>query len=386
MNPMDLTVIPGSRIVEVARLAFATPDVDFLCFGESDQPTPAPVTQAAVQALANGETRYPDVRGLPALRSALAGYLTALHARPVTENRIQVTASGMAAMSVALSAVVRAGQRVVLHSPTWPNIANAARLRGAVVEEIDLTPLPEGGFRLDLDRLDLMLAGARAFVLNSPGNPTGWTASEAELRQILTLTQRHGTWLIADEVYSRLIYDDRPAAPSLLDIADPADRVIVCNSFSKAWVMTGWRLGWLVVPKGTGETIADLVEVSHSGVAPFIQRAGVAAIADAAAVDSFRRHCAIGRDLTSDALAGLNGIRYRPPEGAFYAFFSVDGLRDSLDLAKKLVTRHGVAVAPGVAFGSVGEGWLRVCFAQAAPLLERAMQRLRDGLRAEMGS
>ncbi len=159
---MDLTVIPGSRIVEVARLAFATPDVDFLCFGESDQPTPASARQAAVQALTDGETRYPDVRGLSELRFALSGYLTALHARPVAESRIQVTASGMAALSVALSAVVRAGDRVVMHSPTWPNIANAARLRGAVIEELDLTPLPEGGFRLDLDRLDLMMEGARA--------------------------------------------------------------------------------------------------------------------------------------------------------------------------------------------------------------------------------
>jgi aspartate aminotransferase len=386
MNDMDLTIIPGSRIVEVARLAFATPDVDFLCFGESDQPTPASVSRAAVQALADGETRYPDVRGLPALRSALAGYLTTLHARPVTESRIQVTASGMAALSVALSAVVRTGHRVVMHSPTWPNIANAARLRGAIINEIDLAPQPEGGFRLDLDRLDVMMDGARAFVLNSPGNPTGWTATEPELRQILAITQRHNAWLIADEVYSRLVYDGSAAAPSLLDIADPADRVIVCNSFSKAWMMTGWRLGWLVVPEGTGETIVDLVEVSHSGVAPFIQRAGIAAIADTGAAASFRDHCATGRTLASEALAGLNGIRYRPPDGAFYAFFSVDGLRDSLDLAKKLVTRHGVAVAPGVAFGSAGEGWLRVCFAQAAPLLERAMQRLRDGLRAEMGS
>jgi len=386
MNTMDLTVIPGSRIVEVARLAFATPDVDFLCFGESDQPTPAAARFAAIAALEGGETRYPDVRGLPALRSALAAYLTTLHAKPVSESRIQVAASGMAALSVALSAVVRAGHRVVMHSPTWPNIANAAHLRGAVVEELNLTPLADGGFRLDLDRLDTMMDGARAFVLNSPGNPTGWTANEAELRQILAITRRHNAWLIADEVYSRLIYDGRSAAPSLLDIAEPGDRVIVCNSFSKAWTMTGWRLGWLVVPEGTAETFAELVEVTHSGVAPFTQRAGVAAIADIDAVAAFRAHCATGRSLVGQALGGLNGIRYRPPDGAFYAFFAVEGMHDSLDIAKKLVVRHGVAVAPGVAFGSAGEGWLRVCFAQSAPLLERAMQRLRDGLRAEMGS
>ena len=386
MTPMDLTVIPSSRIVEVARLAFATPDVDLLCFGESDQPSPPMARDAAVQALMDGETRYPDVRGLSALREALAGYLTALHARPVAEARIQVTASGMAALSVALSAVVRPGERVVVHNPAWPNIATAAHLRGAVVESIDLDSRPDGGFRLDLDRLDTLMFGARVFVLNSPSNPTGWTATEEELRAVRDIARRHGAWLIADEVYSRLVYDGSPAAPSMLDIAEADDRIIVCNSFSKTWMMTGWRLGWLVAPEGTGEQFADLVEVAHSGVAPFIQHAGLAAVNDVSAVERFRSHCAAGRALATEALAGLNGIRYQPPTGAFYAFLAVDGLRDSLEFAKKLVTRHGVAVAPGGAFGDAGEGWLRVCFAQSAPLMERAMQRLRDGLRAEMGS
>jgi aspartate aminotransferase len=386
MDSMDLTMIPGSRIVEVARLAFTTPDVDFLCFGESDQPSPVMARDAAIRALTDGETRYPDVRGLPVLREALADYLTGLHAKPVAESRIQVTASGMAAISIAMAGVVRAGHRVVIQGPLWPNIANAARLRGAVVEHIDLDPQPDGSFRLDLDRLDTMMDGARAFILNSPGNPNGWTATEAELRAIREITQRHGAWLISDEVYSRLVYDGRDAAPSILDVAEPDDRIIVCNSFSKTWMMTGWRLGWLVVPEGTSEQFVDIVEAVHSGVAPFTQFAGVAAIADTASVERFRVHCAMGRDLATQALAGLNRVRYRPPVGAFYAFLAVDGLHDSLDLAKKLVTRHGVAVAPGVAFGSAGEGWLRVCFAQSAALMERAMQRLRDGLRAEMGS
>jgi aspartate aminotransferase len=386
MDNMDLTLIPGSRIVEVARLAFTTPDVDFLCFGESDQPSPSVARDAARQALTDGDTRYPDVRGLPELREALCSYLSRLHAKPVAEGRIQVTASGMAAISIAMSAVLRAGHRVVMHSPTWPNIANAARLRGAIVDEIDLDAQPDGSFRLDLDRLDTMMEGARAFVLNSPGNPTGWTATEEELRAIREIAQRHGAWLISDEVYSRLVYDGRAAAPSMLDIAEPDDRIIVCNSFSKTWVMTGWRLGWLVVPEGSSELIVDIVEAVHSGVAPFVQRAGVAAVGDVETMERFRDHCATGRDMATEALAGLNRVRYRPPVGAFYAFLAVDGLTDSLDLAKKLVTRHGVAVAPGVAFGSAGEGWLRVCFAQSAQLMERAMQRLRDGIRAEMGS
>src|SRR5579872_1522039 len=312
MTRMDIVSIPGSRILEIALVAFATPGVDFLCFGESDQPSPAAAHTGAIAALGDGITRYPDVRGLPELRAALADYLTELHARPISETRIQVTASGMTAVSVAMAATVRAGDRVVLHSPSWHNVGNAVRLRGAQVDELDLIALPDGSFRLDLDRLDAMLEGARAFILNSPNNPTGWTATREELATILEIIRRRRVWLIADEVYSRLVYDGTSAAPSILDAAEPNDHVIVCNSFSKTWVMTGWRLGWLVVPEGTRDAITELVEVTHSGVAPFIQHAGLAAVRDPDTVTRFRDHCATGRTLTGDALSGLNGVRYTP--------------------------------------------------------------------------
>jgi aspartate/methionine/tyrosine aminotransferase len=223
------------------------------------------------------------------------------------------------------------------------------------------------------------------FVLNSPNNPTGWTASAADLRAILDIARRRGVWLISDEVYSRLVYDGAPAAPSLLDIAAPDDRVVVCNSFSKTWVMTGWRLGWLVLPEGTRDTIAEIVEATHSGVAPFVQRAGIAAIGDAETVRTLRAHCAAGRQAVSDALDGLNRVRYLAPSGAFYAFLGIDGLTDSVGLALRLVETHKVAVAPGAAFGAAGEGSLRVCFARSADNIERAMGRLRAGLRAELG-
>ncbi len=187
-------------------------------------------------------------------------------------------------------------------------------------------------------------------VLNTPNNPTGWTATPDQLAVILALCREHGVWLIADEVYSRLIYDGRVAAPSLLDIARPEDLVIVCNSFSMAWVMTGWRLGWMVVPEGSRDAVSEIVEVTHSGVAPFIQRAGIAALADTDTVARFRAHCARGREV---AAAALNGVRFIPPDGAFYAFI-------------------GVAVAPGSPFGDTGEGYLRLSFAQS--------ERLRVGL------
>jgi aspartate/methionine/tyrosine aminotransferase len=381
---MDINTVPGSKIVAVSRLAFARPDVEFLCFGESDQPSPAAARDAAVAALDAGFTRYPDVRGIPALRDAIAHYLSGLHAQPVAEERIQITASGMAALSIALAATVRAGDQVVIPTPVWPNIPTAVTLRGATLTELPLDSTADGLFHLDLDRLDTALRGARALVLNSPNNPTGWTATLEELRQVLALIRRHGTWLIADEVYSRLTYDGSPAAPSLLDIAQPDDRVIVCNSFSKTFVMTGWRLGWLVLPEGTRDAVTDIVEVIHSGVAPFVQQAGIAAMQHPEAVEQFRSHCSAGRAVASHALEGMNGIRYAPPPGAFYAFVGIEGLQDSLDLSMKLVSRHRVAVAPGVAFGAAGEGFLRICFAQSPERMERAMQRLRDGIRVEM--
>ena len=379
---MDIVQIPGSRIVDIARLAFATPGTDFLCFGESDRPSPMGARDALVAALDAGMTKYPPVRGLPPLRAALALYLSGLHGHAVTEDRIQVTASGMAAVSIALAACVRAGERVVIHTPLWPNIANAITLRGAAADEVALTARSDGGFTLDLDRLAEKLRGARAFVLNSPNNPTGWTATRAEIQTILDICRREKVWLIADDVYSRLVYDGADAAPSVLDIATPDDRVMVCNSFSKTWVMTGWRLGWIVVPDGAGNAVAEIVEVTHSGTAPFIQQAGIAAVADRNVVADFRAVCAEGHRLCGDALGGLNGVRYAAPEGAFYAFVGIDGLRDSLGLARRLITDHGVAVAPGVAFGAAGEGHLRICFAQSPTLIERAMGRLRDGLRA----
>jgi aspartate aminotransferase len=378
----DLARLPGSRIVSVARLAFGHPETDLLCFGESDQPSPVAAQKALVAALERGETRYPDVRGLPPLRDALADYLSNLHDQPVAESRILVTASGMAALAVALSAIVTPGCRVVLHEPAWPNAGNAARLRGAEVMALPLDATPDGRFSLDLGKLDAALAGARCFILNSPNNPTGWTATREELRGILDLCRRYGCWLLSDEVYGRLVYDGSGLAPSILDVAGPEDRVIVCNSFSKTWVMTGWRLGWLVVPEGTRDALAELIEVTHSGVAPFIQQGGLAAIGDPAVLDSFRAHCAEGRAIIGRELKGLPGITYTAPEGAFYAFLKVGGATDTVALAQDLVLRHKVAVAPGSAFGDSGEGWLRVCFATSPERLTRAVGRLVEGLAA----
>lgn len=379
---MDILQIPRSKIGDVGRIAFGDPAIENLAFGESDHPPPAAARAALIRAVEAGDARYVDSRGRPALRAALADYLTGLHRLPVEEGRIAVTASGMAAISVAFAAVVRAGDKVVIHEPEWPNLANAALARGADVVRLGLDEDGAGGFRLDHDRLEAMLDGARLFCLNSPNNPTGWMAGDAEIGAILEICRRRKVWLLSDEVYSRLTFDGRMAAPSVLDHARPDDLVMVANSVSKTWAMTGFRVGWLVVPAGMRDAVGELTEVTHSTVAPFAQEAAREALGCEDFVKDFRAFCARGRGIVEAGLAGLNRVRFQPPRASFYAFARIDGVTDSLDLALRLVREHGVAVAPGVAFGAAGEGHLRLCFAQSPEKLERAMERLRRGLAA----
>ncbi|QHC97666.1 aminotransferase class I/II-fold pyridoxal phosphate-dependent enzyme [Pseudomonas sp. R84] len=379
----DLDHIAGSQLVGVAREAFRLGDVDFLCFGESDHPSPVSAQVALKQAIDAGLTRYPDIRGMPVLRQGLADYLSDLYQTDVDESRIAVTASGMAAINVAFAALLREGDSAVLISPAWPNPGNLAALKGVNVREVALDA-GEHGFTLDLHALEVALPGARVLFLNSPNNPTGWTASREQMQAILTLCRRYGVWIISDEVYSRLTYDGSRSAPSMLEFATDQDRLVVCNSFSKAWAMTGYRVGWLVVPTGQREKLGELIELTHSGVAPFVQMAALAALQDSVFVDSFRDYCRTGREIVCSALADVPGVTCHVPDAALYAFIRLEGVTDSLALAMALVQRHGVAIAPGSAFGSAGEGFIRICFAQKPELLRRAMTRLARGLEAQL--
>ncbi|MDE2328756.1 MAG: aminotransferase class I/II-fold pyridoxal phosphate-dependent enzyme [Rhodospirillales bacterium] len=379
---MDIIRIPRSKIGDIGRLAFADPAVDNLAFGESDRLPPDAARAALIRAVEAGDTHYVDSRGRLSLRLALADYLSRVHAKPVAETRIAVTASGMAAIGVAFTAILRQGDKVVIHEPEWPNLAGAALARRAEVVRLPLDEDGAGGFRLDLDRLDAALDGARVFCLNSPNNPTGWMASDAEIVAILEICRRRGVWLLSDEVYSRLSFDGRAAAPSALDHAGPEDRVIVANSVSKTWAMTGFRVGWLVLPEGERDAVGELIEATHSGVAPFAQEAARAALECEDYVAGFRAFCAEGRAIVGAGLAGLNRVRYSAAPAGLYAFARIEGVADSLELARHLAIAHKVAVAPGIAFGAAGEGHLRICFAQSPEKLERAMAKLRAGLAA----
>jgi len=377
----EVAAIPDSLIRAVANAGIGRTDVIPLWFGEPDLPTPRFICDAAAAAMRAGETKYTPSRGIPELRRTIADYMARLYRVPVDVERITLSASGMNAIMLAMQALVGPGDNVVFTTPLWPNCMRTAMIMGAEARTVALEHGPQG-WRLDLDRLIARFdASTRAVFLNSPGNPTGWTMPAAEQRVLLAECRRRGIWIIADEVYARLVYDAE-VAPSFVPLAEPEDRLIVINSFSKSWRMTGWRMGWFTAPPALGDTLAKLTEFNTAGPATFVQHAGVAAIRDGEAeVKAQVERLRIARDLAFQRLAAHPRIRLSRPEAAFYAFFEVDGMTDSLAFAKELVAKHGVGIAPGIAFGDAGEGHLRLCFASSPELLTQAFDRLEIALR-----
>jgi aspartate/methionine/tyrosine aminotransferase len=373
--------LPGSKIRDVANAAMGRDDVLAFWFGESDEPTPDAVRDAAASSLHRGETFYSHNLGLPELRQALAEYTTALH-RPVDVQRIAVTSSGVNALMLAMQLLAGAGDEVAAVVPLWPNLTAQAEIMGARVRRIALRPL-QGRWTLDLDALRAAVTPAtRVLLINAPNNPTGWTLASDEQQAILDHCRRTGTWIVADEVYERLHYGAGLAAPSFLDIAGDDDRLVVAHSFSKSFLMTGWRLGWLVLPRGHLDAIGKLIEFNTSCAPVFVQRGGLAALQLAPdfvpGLVERLRGC---RDRLVPQLAALPGVQVSSPPGGMYAFFRVQGQDDSLAFARQLVERHGLGLAPGVAFGPEGEGWLRWCFASRDPQrLDAGVRRLAAGL------
>jgi len=377
--------LPGSKIREVANAGLGRSDVLPFWFGESDEVTPDFIREAAVRSLHDGETFYAHNLGMPELREALSAYAGSLH-RSVDAGRIAVTSSGVNALMLAMQALAGAGDEVVAVVPVWPNLTSQPVILGARVTRVPLRP-QGGAWKLDLEALlAAVTPQSKVLLVNAPNNPTGWTLSRAEQETILAHCQRTGTWIIADEVYERLYFAGegaRSCAPSFLDIAEPDDRLIVAHSFSKSFLMTGWRLGWLVVPAALTEAMGKLIEFNTSCAPTFVQRAGLAALAGADDfVPGLVQRLKTCRDTLLPQLAALPGVHVAVPDGGMYAFFRVDGQDDSLAFAKRLVTEAGLGLAPGVAFGAEAEGWLRWCFASKQP------ERLTEGvgrLRRQLG-
>jgi aspartate/methionine/tyrosine aminotransferase len=379
--------LPGSLIREVANAGLGRNDVLAFWFGESDEVTPESVRAAAIESLNRGETFYSHNLGLPSLREALAAYTSSLHV-PVGVDRIAVTSSGVTALMLAMQMLAGPGDEVVAVTPVWPNLTAQPIVQGAQVKRLPLS-VNRGVWSLDLDRLhDTVTPATRVLLINAPNNPTGWTLTRWEQEAILAHCRRTGTWVIADEVYERLYYGPEGCAPSFLDAANADDRVVVVHSFSKSFLMTGWRLGWLVLPRGHLEAMGKLIEFTSSCAPVFVQRGGEVALGLAQAlVPGLRERMQSCRDLLVAGLARLPGVEVAAAPGGMYAFFRVQGQGDSLAFAKRLVSEYGLGLAPGAAFGPEGEGWLRWCFASKDPArLDAGLQRLERALSPGSGA
>ena len=377
-----LAQIEESKIREVANSGMGMTDLLAFWFGEPDQVTPDFIRDAAKQALDAGATFYTQNLGIPPLREAIARYVSRLH-RPIDADRVAVTSSGVSALMLVYQALFDPGDRVVIVTPVWPNVTEGPKILGAAVTRLPLHD--EHGWKLDLARLLAALTPAtRAVIINSPNNPTGWTMDRAAQEIVLAHCRKLGIWIIADDVYERLCFaPGANCAPSFLDIAQPDDLVISTNSFSKSWLMTGWRLGWIVAPPLLTEAFAKLIEYNTSCAPSFVQQAGIVALEQGEIVtQQFLGRLKIAREFLVEKLSALPGINVAAPPGAMYLFVGVDGVKDSVEFAKQLVRDANLGLAPGVAFGPEGEGYLRWCFASSVQRLADGVERFKNGLKS----
>ena len=377
--------LAGSKIREVANAGMGRAGVLPFWFGEPDEVTAAFIRDAAIASINAGETFYSPNLGIAELREALAAYSARLH-RPCSADNIAVTNSGMNALMLCFQALIAPGDRVVAVTPLWPNLVEGPKILGAQVAAVPLAFDRQQGWQLDLERLLAALTpDTRVLIINSPNNPTGWTLTCAQQQAILDHCRARGIWILADDAYDRLYYGAVPgaAAPSFLDIAASDERVVSANTFSKSWLMTGWRLGWITAPAALLADIGKIIEYNTSCAQVFVQRAGVVALTQGDSVTlGFAARLAHARDFLHRQLAAQEGIEAVAPQGAMYAFFRVRGMTDSLALCKRLVRDHGLGLAPGIAFGPEGEGCVRWCFAAGDAMLAEGVRRLRQGLAA----
>ncbi len=372
---------PVSGIVDVVNHGRTKPGLIPLWVGEGDMPTPAFIADAATRSLAAGETFYTWQRGIPELRAALSAYMSRVYGKPLPPEKFFVTGSGMQSVQIATRIVAGQGDEVIVPTPAWPNFSAALGIAGAKAVEVPMQ-FGNAGWTLDIERLAAAVTErSKAIVINSPSNPAGWTATKAELAAILDLARSKNLWIIADEIYGRFVYEGERAA-SFHDVMDENDRVLFVQTFSKNWCMTGWRVGWLEAPAALGDMIENLIQYSTSGVPVFVQRAAIAALEQG---ESFIAHqisrARKGRDIVCDALAATGRARFAKPEGAFYLFFGVDGMKNAHEAAIRLVDEANVGLAPGTAFGGSGEGFLRLCFARKHEDLTEASARIAEWLR-----
>ncbi|MGL6181903.1 MAG: pyridoxal phosphate-dependent aminotransferase [Aestuariivirga sp.] len=375
---------PDSGIVKAAMYGMARTGVIPLWSGEGNIPTPAAFAQPAIDSLLRGETFYTWQRGIPELREALARYHARQFGRAFDAENFFVTSGGMQAIQTIIQMIAGEGDEIIIPTPAWPNYAGPLRVQGSRPVEVPMD-FRNGRWHLDLDRLfDAITPRTRAISLNSPSNPVGWTATRDELIAVRDTCRRHGLWILGDEVYSRFYFGARSEtrAPSFLDICDDEEMLLLANTFSKNWAMTGWRVGWLQAPRVLGPAIERIIQYNSSGTPAFLQRGCVAALdtGDDFVAEQVSR-ARSNRDLASRMLAGMPQLRFETPHGAFYLFFAIDGMRDSTATTLRIIDEAKVGFAPGATFGPGGEGHLRMCFLRDPGKLEEALDRFGQWLR-----
>ncbi len=375
LSPRSLAA-PESGIVELVNYARGRDGLIPLWVGEGDLPTPDFISKAAQASLAAGETFYTWQRGVPPLREALSRYYQRHFHKTLSPDNFYVTGSGMQAIKLAIEAVTSPGDDMVFLSPAWPNFAASAELSGVKAIAVPLE-FADGKWQLDIGKLESAITPkTRALFVNTPSNPTGWTATHDDLRAILALARKHGLWIMADEIYA-LYYYDGPRAPSFLDIMEKDERILFVNSFSKNWSMTGWRAGWIVAPPAIGQVLENLIQYSTSGVAQFIQAGATVALdqGDRFVAENVAK-ATLSRDLFCDALIATNRVETLKPDGAIYAFLKIDGVTDARRATLDIVDRTGVGLAPGTAFGAGGSLFMRACFLRDPSQIRTAAERL----------
>jgi aspartate/methionine/tyrosine aminotransferase len=384
-QPVDLTAglsqriqaIRTSQIGLVADRGRDDPEVVKLWIGEGDLPTPDFIIDAAHRAMKAGHTRYVTSLGLPRLREALSAYHMRHWNVDVPPDRFSVTVGGMNAIMQASQALLEPGDEIIMPSPGWPNLAEAVRVTGGIPVTVAYRVLPDGRFSLPLEDIAAAITPrTRVVMVNSPSNPTGWIMRLDEMIALRDLARERGLWILADEVYAHFKYDGG-ITPSFLQICTDDDRLIVANTFSKNWAMTGWRAGWLIFPRGLGPTFAKLGQYNTTSIPTFVQYAAIAALDEG---DAFIRkvidRCAESRSILVEGLAKIPGVIAAPPDGAFYLMSRLSEGEPSLDLALRLLTEAKVGAAPGTAFGPEGEGFVRMCFAISPDLAQEAVARI----------
>jgi aspartate/methionine/tyrosine aminotransferase len=377
--------VPYSRIRELAEIAMRMDGVYKLYFGESNLPTPAFIKEAARRALAEGYTYYTENAGLLSLRQALARYCSELHGVELDPgSEIAVTASGVQGLSICLRCLVDPGDEALVLTPAWPNGSAILQMSHAVVKQIP-QPFVNGAYAIDFDALEsAVTSSTRVLLYTSPSNPLGWVATERDQERLLEFARRHNLWLIADEVYERLYYGGAPVSPSILRKCTRDDAVVVIQSFSKAWCMTGWRLGWLAGRRDLISRASQLNEFMVSCPVAFVQKAGEAALAGGEpSLREMSARLRENRDLCLAALGSMAGVTVPVPEGAFYLFPRIEKAGDSFAFCKRLLLETKVGLAPGVGFGAGGEGSVRICYASDQDTLREALARLKHFMQTD---